>query len=58
MGNVSLKVLEKSWNFLFKKGYELWITLTRLLCRVASTLNFDFSQLGTSNFTPFDLKAA
>ena len=21
-GNVSLKVLEKSWNFLFKKGYE------------------------------------
>ena len=22
MGNVSLKVLEKSWNFLFKNGYE------------------------------------
>ena len=22
MGDVSLKVLEKSWNFLFKKGYD------------------------------------
>ena len=58
MGNVSLEVLEKSWNFLFKKGYEPWITPTRLICRVASTLNFDFSQPGTSYFTPFDLKAA
>ena len=25
MGNVSLKVLEKSLNFLFKNGYEPWI---------------------------------
>ena len=25
MGNVSLKVLEKSLNFLFKNGYEPWV---------------------------------
>ena len=54
MGNLSLSVLENSLNYLFKP----WITLTRLMCRVASTLNFDFSQPGTSNFTPFNLKAA
>ena len=28
MGNVSLKVLEKFLNFLFKKGYEPWNYLT------------------------------
>ena len=58
MGNVSLKVLEKYLNYLLKKGFQPWITLTRLICRVASTLNVDFSQLGRANFTLFDLKAA
>ena len=27
MGNVSLKVLEKSLNFLFKNGYEPWVAV-------------------------------
>ena len=37
--NVPLKVVEKSLNYLFKEGYEPWITMTRLICRVASTVN-------------------
>ena len=37
MGNVSLKVLEKSLKFLFKNGYKPWIypvIWTRMLSRV------------------------
>ena len=35
MGNVSLKVLEKSFNFVFKKGYETWdynLVLNKTYC--------------------------
>ena len=40
MGNVSLQVLEKSLNFLFKNGYEPCTLLTRI-----SSTNFDIREI-------------
>ena len=41
MGNVSLKVLEKSLSFLFKNGYEPCIRFTAALPLIFPSCNYD-----------------